>query len=91
MTIKLASWLKYSTKQPTEFKLTAPPDFRCDAKELKADQLKVTEQTLTATVTCSAPKGIYEARGELRFGYETATGAAGLGTEGAKWKFEVKP
>jgi hypothetical protein len=91
MSIKLASWLKYSTKSPSEFKLTAPPDFKCDAKELKADQLKITEQTLTASVTCTAPKGIYEARGDLRFAYEDPNNAAGIGNEGAKWKFEIKP
>jgi uncharacterized protein len=34
---------------------------------------------------------IYEARGELNFGYDTPSNASGLGTEGAKWKFEVKP
>ena len=41
ITIKLASWLKYSQKTPTEFTLTAPPDFKCDAKALKGDQLKI--------------------------------------------------
>lgn len=91
ISIKLAGWLKYSAKAPSEFTLTAPPDFKCDAKSLKGDQLKIAGDTLTAAVTCSAPKGIYEARGELRFAYETLTGTQGVGTEGAKWKFEVKP
>lgn len=91
MSIKLASWLKYSTRSPSEFKLTAPPDFKCDAKELKGEQLKITEQTMTASVTCTAPKGIYEARGDLRFAYEDPNNAAGIGNEGAKWKFEIKP
>ena len=92
-TIKLSPWLRFSQKSPTEFKLTAPPDFTCDAKELRGDQLKVDleQRTLTASVTCTAPKGIYEARGELRFGYEDQNNAAGLGTEGARWKFEIKP
>jgi hypothetical protein len=91
ISIKLASWLKFSTRAPSEFKLTAPPDFKCDAKELKGDQLKITDQTLTASVSCSAPRGIYEARGDLRFSYEHPNHAAGIGNEGAKWKFEVKP
>ena len=91
MSVKLSSWLKHSAKSPSEFKLTAPPDSKCDAKELKGDQLKITEQTLTASVTCSAPKGIYEARGDLRFSYEDPNNAAGIGNEGAKWKFEIKP
>jgi hypothetical protein len=92
MTVKLSPWLSYSKKTPMGFKLTAPPDFKCDAKELKGDQLKIdpAQQTLTAAVTCAAPRGIYEARGELRFGYQTLNNEAGLGTEGAKWKFEVK-
>ena len=91
LSIKLASWLTYSTKAPSEFKLTAPPDFKCDTKELKGEQLKISGQTLTASVTCSAPKGIYEARGDLRFNYEDPNNAAGIGNEGAKWKFEIKP
>ncbi|MBA3455733.1 MAG: hypothetical protein H0T42_21740 [Deltaproteobacteria bacterium] len=91
VSIKLASWLTYSKQAPSEFKLTAPPDFKCDAKELKGDQLKITDQTLTASVTCTAPKGSYEARGDLRFSYETPNNAAGIGNEGAKWKFEIKP
>lgn len=89
--VQLAPWMKPSTKSPTEFKLTAPPDFKCDTKELKADQIKVDGQILTATVACTAPRGAYEARGELRFGYQDPTGAAGLGTESARWKFDVKP
>lgn len=82
VSVKLASWLKYSAKAPSEFKLTAPPDFKCDAKELKGGQLKIAEQTLTASVTCTAPKGIYEARGDLRFSYEDPNNAAGIGNEG---------
>jgi len=91
MQVNLAKWLTYSKKTPMSFKLTAPPDFKCDAKELKGDQIKIENNVLTATVSCTAPKGIYEARGELNFGYDTPSNASGLGTEGAKWKFEVKP
>lgn len=91
ISIKLAGWLAYSTTSPREFKLTVPPDFKCDATVLKGDQIKIDGATLTASATCSAPKGIYEARGDLRFGYTTPSNASGLGTEGGKWKFEVKP
>jgi hypothetical protein len=91
ISVKLASWLAYSTTSPKEFKLTVPPDFKCDATVLKGDQIKIDGQSLTASVSCSAPKGIYEARGDLRFGYTTPANASGLGTEGGKWKFEVKP
>lgn len=88
--IKLASWLKYSDKTPMEFKVTIPPDIKCDATTLKGDQIKVADKLLTATVTCSGPKGIYEARGELRFGYDAPGGGTGIGAESAKWKFELK-
>lgn len=88
--IKLASWLKYSDKTPMELDLTLPPDIKCDATKLKGDQLKVADKQLTATVTCSGPRGIYEARGELRFGYDAPGGGTGLGTESAEWKFEIK-
>jgi len=90
MAIKLASWLKYSDKTPMEFKLTVPPDIKCDATSLKGDQLKLADKLLTAAVTCSGPHGIYEARGELRFGYDAPGGGTGIGAESAKWKFEIK-
>jgi hypothetical protein len=88
--IKLASWLKYSDKTPMELKITVPPDIKCDATTLKGEQLKLADKQLTATVTCSGPRGIYEARGELRFGYDAPGGGTGLGAESAKWKFEIK-
>ena len=90
MTIKLAGWLKYSDKTPMEMTLTVPPDIKCDATTLKGEQLKIADKLLTGTVTCSGPHGIYEARGELRFGYDAVGGGTGLGAESAKWKFEIK-
>lgn len=93
MTVKLASWLKYSARTPAEFKLTAPPDLKCDNTTLRGDQLKVVDPTtMVAQVSCSGPKGVYETRATLTFGYDnTVAGGAGLGTESAVWKFEIKP
>lgn len=88
--IKLAGWLKYSDKTPMEFKVTVPPDIKCEATALKRDQMKLADKQLTATVTCSGPRGIYEARGEIRFGYDAPGGGTGIGAESAKWKFEIK-
>jgi hypothetical protein len=90
MSIKLAGWLKYSDKTPRELKVTVPPDIKCDATTLTGDQLKVADKLLTATVTCSGPRGIYEARGELRFGYDAPGGGTGIGAESTEWKFEIK-
>ena len=90
ISIQLSKWLSYSSKTPRAYKLTVPPEFKCDAKGLTGDQLKIDGNAMTASIGCTAPKGIYEARGELRFGYTTSSGD-GLGTEGGKWKFEVKP
>jgi len=91
ITIRLASWLKYSSRTPMELDLTVPSDLACDATKLRGDQIKVAGQQLTATATCSGPRGSYEARGELRFGYDAPGGGTGLGTESAEWKFEIKP
>lgn len=92
MTVKLASWLKYSRRAPAEFRLTAPADIKCDSTALRGDQLKVTDQTMVAQVTCSGSKGVYELRGTMSFGYDNPVGGgAGLGTEDARWKFEIKP
>ena len=90
ITIKLASWLKYSDKSPMELKLTMPPDIKCDATALTREQIKIDDKQLTASVTCSGPRGIYEGRGELRFGYDAPGGGTGIGAESAKWKFEIK-
>ena len=90
MSIKLASWLKYSDKTPMELDITVPSDIKCDATKLRGDQIKVADKQLTATVTCSGPRGIYEARGALRFGYDAPGGGTGLGAESTDWKFEIK-
>lgn len=91
ISIKLASWLQYSKKTPMEFKLMAPKDIACDATTLKGDQLKVVDKTLTAKVMCSGPKGSYQVRATINFGYDTPGGGTGLGADGATWKFEIKP
>jgi hypothetical protein len=88
--IKLAAWLKYSDKSPMEMAVTVPPDIKCDATTLRGEQIKLADKLLTATVTCSGPRGTYEARGELRFGYDAPGGGTGLGAESARWKFEIK-
>jgi hypothetical protein len=88
--IRLASWLTYSDKTPRELKVTVSPDIKCDATLLRGDQIKVADKLLTAAVTCSGPRGIYEARGELRFGYDAPGGGTGIGAESARWKFELK-
>jgi len=90
ITIKLAPWLKYTQKTPSEFRLTAPKDIKCDQTVLKAAQLKITDQTMTAQVTCSGPKGTYELRGTVTFGYQAPGGSTGMGTESANWKFDIK-
>jgi hypothetical protein len=90
-TVNLASWLTYSKKSPMEFTFTAAKEVKCDATTLKGDQLKIADKTLTAAVTCTAPRGSYQARGEIRFGYDSPNGATGLGTDAATWKFEVTP
>lgn len=92
ISIKLASWLVYSKKPGTtlNFQATVPKEIKCDNTVLKGDQLKPSEQTLTAKITCSGPKGSYEARGQINFSYDTPSGATGIGTDGAVWKFEIK-
>ncbi|HEY5950016.1 MAG TPA: hypothetical protein VIV40_31190 [Kofleriaceae bacterium] len=90
-TVQLGSWLTFSKKSPMEFTFQAAKEVKCDATKLKAEQMKIVDKTLTATVTCTAPKGSYQARGEIRFGYDSPNGATGLGNDGATWKFVVGP
>ncbi len=87
--VQLANWLSYSQKSPIEFTFTAAKEVKCDATRLKREQMKIQDKALTATVTCTAPRGSYQARGEVRFGYDSPNGATGLGNDGATWKFEV--
>jgi hypothetical protein len=89
--VQLSPWNSFSMKTPMQFDLTAAKQVVCPQRTLTADQLKIEGKLLTAAITCTAPKGIYEARGELRFGYASASGATGLGAEAASWKFEVQP
>jgi hypothetical protein len=89
--IQLPAWNSFSQKTPMQFELTAAKELVCDQRVLTAEQLKIEGKTLTAAVTCTAPKGIYQARGELRFGYISASGGTGLGSEAASWKFEIQP
>ncbi len=88
--IQLANWLNYAAAQGREFQLTVPKDIKCNATSLKGDQLKIDGHTLTAQVSCSGPKGIYEARGSLRFGYSSPSGAGFGNVDGVVWKFEIK-
>ena len=90
LSVKLAGWLKHSTKTPREFKVMLPKDVTCDASSLKGDQVKIVDQTLTGAVTCSGKPGTYEIRGNLSFGYDTPNGGAGMGTESTNFKFIIK-
>lgn len=92
MTIRLASWLTYSKKPATKttFQLNPPKDIKCEKTRLEGDQLKPVGNVLQASVTCSGTKGSYEIRGQISFSYDTPTGATGIGTDGAAWRFEIK-
>jgi hypothetical protein len=83
--VQLANWLSFSNKSPTTFDVTGPKELKCGAAEQKVEG-----HTLTMTTTCTAPKGVYEAQGHLRFGYATPSGATGAGEDGATYKFEIK-
>lgn len=88
--VQLASWLEYAGSTPRQFDLTVPKDFTCDATTLKGDRLTIAGRTMTAKVTCSAPHGVYQAVGKIRFGYTAPAGGSGLGDDGAKWDIKVE-
>ena len=89
--VALSPWNSFSDKAPRELTFAGAKEIKCDATTLKGDQVKIEGKNLTATVTCTAPKGVYQARGDLKFGYAGPSGAQGLGAETATWKFEIKP
>lgn len=88
--IQLAPWLDYSKKTPMSFTFNGPKEVKCPTTTLTGDQMKLEGKTLTGSVTCTAPAGVYQARGEIKFGYVSPAGAQGLGVEDASWKFEIK-
>ena len=87
--VQLAPWLTYSQKTPMQFDVSVPKDIHCEATSLKGDQLKIEGKQMTATVNCSAPHGVYQAVGKIRFGFDSPTGASGLGDDGTKWDIKV--
>jgi hypothetical protein len=89
--IDLSPWLSFNRKAPTELLLTLPTEFKCDASRLSGDQIKIEGRRLTASVGCSSSqRGSYEVRAEYRFGYVNANGTQALGSDGVRWKFQVK-
>jgi hypothetical protein len=88
--IQLAPWLTYSKAQPMQFDLTVPKDIKCDATTLKREQLKIEDHTLTAQVSCSGPRGVYQAQGKIKFGYDSPSGTGFGDVDGVVWKFELK-
>lgn len=91
ISITLAHWLSFNAKAPTEVALALPTELACNASKLTGDQIKIDGKTLTASVTCeSKQRGSYEVRAEYRFGYLNANGSQALGSDGVRWKFQVK-
>lgn len=87
--VQLSPWLIFSTKTPPTYAFMGAKEIVCDNGG--KGTATIDGKTLTGTITCSAPKGSYQARGEMRFGYESPAGAQGLGVEAASWKFEINP
>lgn len=91
VSIELAPWLTFNSKAPTEVQLSLPTELKCDASKLTGEQLKIEDKRLTASVGCtSTARGSYEARAEYRFGYQSPNGTQALGSDGVRWKFQVK-
>ena len=88
-TVQLASWLTFNSQQRA-FDLTVAKDIKCTSTALRGDQLKVDGHTMVAAVSCSGPKGVYEAAGHITFGFDGPSQTSGFGDDGTKWKFEIK-
>jgi hypothetical protein len=92
VSVELAAWLSFSAKAPTRLAFTLPPNVTCDKTTLERADLSLSGRRLSGTVTCSAAsKGSYEARGDVRFGYDNPNGSTGIGADGARWKFQITP
>lgn len=90
--LELASWLHYDPARPAVLTVTPPPDVKCDATTVMPDKMKIVGNSLEATIHCTAAvKGSYEAKGMVRFNFVGPRNGVGLGDDGVKWKFEVRP
>lgn len=91
ITITLAHWLSFNPRAPNEVELALPTELSCDASKLSGDRIHLEGQTLSASVACQTKqRGSYEVRAEYRFGYRNANGTLALGSDGIRWKFQVK-
>jgi hypothetical protein len=90
--IDLASWLRFAAERPATLTFTPPPDVTCERTKVTADQMKVSGSTIEASVRCTATvKGPYEASGRIQFDFVGPRKSVGLGDQGLRWKFEVRP
>ena len=87
---QLANWLTFSKKTPMEFTFTVAEGRQVRRDDAQGRPAQDRRQTLTATVTCTAPQGQLPGarRDSLRLRQPERT--TGLGNDGATWKFEVK-
>jgi hypothetical protein len=89
--IALAAWLTTTAKSPIELVVTPPAAITCTSTKLAAKDVKMDAKTIDATFACTASKaGNYELSATLRFGFENATRAVGVGGDSARWKFTAK-
>ena len=92
LTVELSPWLSFSQKVPTRAVLTLPPNVTCDKSALDRNDLQTRGRTMSGSVNCRGTKpGSYEARADLRFGYDNPNQSTGVGTDGVGWKFLVEP
>lgn len=90
--LELASWLRFAADKPAMLTITPPPDVTCDSTTIGPDKMKIVVGSLEAYVKCTAAvKGSYQARGEIRFNFTGPKNSVGVGDEGVRWKFEVRP
>jgi len=91
LSIKLRELAQYSDTTPRELRLITPPDIKCDATNLRGDQIKAADRLLTATVMCSGPKGKLRGAAPSCGSATTHRAAApALAPRTAGWKFEIK-
>ena len=88
--VQLGRWTRgFNVAGITFFKFQPARGMTCDEMELNRDQLKFADKTLTATVTCTAPKGSYEASGKIHFEYRPWDATGAFADDRVDWTFGV--
>jgi hypothetical protein len=90
--VSAASWATLNAEAPLSLKLTAPPEWTCDALTLKRPQFVVDDTTATATIRCTSAKaGRFVAAGAASFAVDLRNVSRFQKDDPVEWDVDIAP